>query len=120
MSGGKSVITPELVKRFNEDGAVVVRGVFSASWVEVVQRGIQRNLQEPSKYAEWLKVSESYVKSKNKISSKFYRFIQMCVCVCVCVCMYVCMYVCMCVCVYIYTHTHTHIHTYIHIHTHIY
>jgi hypothetical protein len=81
MIGEKSVITPELVKRFNEDGAVVVRGVFSAYWVEVVQRGIQRNLQEPSKYAEWLKVSESYVKSKNKISSKFRHFIQMCVCV---------------------------------------
>jgi len=79
MSGGKSIITPELVKRFNEDGAVVVRGVFSSYWVEVVQRGIQRNLQEPSKYAEWLKVSESYVKYKNKISSKFHHFIQMCV-----------------------------------------
>jgi len=74
MSGGKSVITPELVRRFNEDGAVVLRGVFSAYWVEVVQRGIQRNLQELSKYAEWLKVSESYVKSKNKISSKFANF----------------------------------------------
>jgi hypothetical protein len=75
MNGGKSIITPELIKRFNEDGAVVLRGVFSAYWVEVVQRGIQRNLQEPSKYAEWLKVSDSYLKYKHKISIKFNHFL---------------------------------------------
>jgi hypothetical protein len=70
MNSGKSFITPDLVKRFNEDGAVVLRGVFSAYWVEVVQQGIQRNLQESSRYAEWLKVSEINLKSKHKISSK--------------------------------------------------
>jgi hypothetical protein len=61
MTGDKSAITPELVKRFNEDGAVVLRGVFSAHWVELVQRGIQRNLEEPSGYAEWLRVSKMYL-----------------------------------------------------------
>jgi hypothetical protein len=57
MSGSRSIVTPELVKRFNEDGAVVLRGVFSAHWVQLVLQGIQRNLLEPSMHAEWLKVS---------------------------------------------------------------
>ncbi|XP_069688282.1 uncharacterized protein [Periplaneta americana] len=53
-----TILTPELMKRFHEDGAVVLRGVFSTYWVELVRRGIQRNLEKPSKYAEWLKTGE--------------------------------------------------------------
>ncbi|XP_069688283.1 uncharacterized protein [Periplaneta americana] len=55
-----TILTPELMKRFHEDGAVVLRGVFSTYWVELVRRGIQRNLEKPSKYAEWLKWVKFY------------------------------------------------------------
>ena len=51
------VITLETKERFQEDGAVVLRSVFSDYWIKLVQQGIQKNLENPSKYAEWLKVS---------------------------------------------------------------
>ncbi|KAJ9595518.1 hypothetical protein L9F63_013283 [Diploptera punctata] len=53
------MITPELKERFQEDGAVVLRSVFSDYWIEMVQRGIEKNLEKPSKYAEWLNTGEN-------------------------------------------------------------
>ena len=41
----------ELVDAFRRDGAVCVRGAFSAEDVELVRRGIERNLREPSERA---------------------------------------------------------------------
>jgi ectoine hydroxylase-related dioxygenase (phytanoyl-CoA dioxygenase family) len=39
---------PELVEAFRRDGAVCVRGAFSPEEVALVERGIERNLAEPS------------------------------------------------------------------------
>ena len=43
-----TVIDHETVQAFQRDGAVVVRGLFSADEVATVERGIERNLAEPS------------------------------------------------------------------------
>lgn len=36
---------------FRRDGAVVLRGVFSADWLDVMSRGVERNMRHPSQYA---------------------------------------------------------------------
>ncbi|XP_067011111.1 uncharacterized protein [Anabrus simplex] len=53
------VLSEELVRQFQEDGAVVLRGVFSNHWVDVVRRGIQHNLEKPSLNGQWLRASET-------------------------------------------------------------
>ena len=40
----------DLVKRYQEDGAVLMRGVFR-DWVKPLRRGLQRNLDAPNDYA---------------------------------------------------------------------
>ncbi|GLH05514.1 uncharacterized protein GBIM_11094 [Gryllus bimaculatus] len=54
-----SILTEETIHKFQNEGAVVLRGVFSPYWIQTVQKGIKKNLQNPSKYAQWLKTSES-------------------------------------------------------------
>jgi len=44
--------------RFAEDGAVCLRGVFSRQWVEMVRRGIDSNMANPSPFGESLKDRE--------------------------------------------------------------
>jgi ectoine hydroxylase-related dioxygenase (phytanoyl-CoA dioxygenase family) len=44
-------ITAEHVEAFSRDGAVCVRGAFSGDEIELVERGIERNLAEPSERA---------------------------------------------------------------------
>jgi ectoine hydroxylase-related dioxygenase (phytanoyl-CoA dioxygenase family) len=51
MIAGVATVTAELVDSFRRDGAVCVRGVFSAAEIALVERGIERNLAEPSKRA---------------------------------------------------------------------
>jgi ectoine hydroxylase-related dioxygenase (phytanoyl-CoA dioxygenase family) len=45
------VLTPELIEDFRRDGAVRVRGAFTPDEVALVERGIERNLAEPSERA---------------------------------------------------------------------
>jgi ectoine hydroxylase-related dioxygenase (phytanoyl-CoA dioxygenase family) len=42
--------TLELVKRFQADGAVCVRGAFDGHWLELARRGIDRNIATPSPF----------------------------------------------------------------------
>jgi len=46
------------VARFEKDGAIVLRNVFSKEWVEKVRAGIQINLEKPSQYSEKLALKE--------------------------------------------------------------
>lgn len=43
------------VERFQRDGAVVLRNVFTEDWVDKVCKGIAQNLASPSEYAECLR-----------------------------------------------------------------
>jgi ectoine hydroxylase-related dioxygenase (phytanoyl-CoA dioxygenase family) len=45
------VLTPDLIEDFRRDGAVRVRGAFTPDEVALVERGIERNLAEPSERA---------------------------------------------------------------------
>ena len=54
-------ISEEDIKQFSEDGAVVLRKVFSDDWVEKVKAGIEENLASPSEYSERLAVREGEV-----------------------------------------------------------
>ena len=45
------MLTPELIEDFRRDGAVRVRGAFTPDEVALVERGIERNLAEPSERA---------------------------------------------------------------------
>lgn len=49
------MIPEELVAKYNEDGAILLPGVFSPPWVEKVRAGIARNLESPSQYGEMLR-----------------------------------------------------------------
>ena len=44
-----------LRKEFQENGAVVIRGLFSNEWLEKVASGIDSNLGNPSQYSERVK-----------------------------------------------------------------
>ena len=45
------MLTPDLIEDFRRDGAVRVRGAFTPDEVALVERGIERNLAEPSERA---------------------------------------------------------------------
>ncbi|MFL6048769.1 MAG: phytanoyl-CoA dioxygenase family protein [Gaiellales bacterium] len=45
------MLTPDLIEDFRRDGAVRVRGAFTPNEVALVERGIERNLAEPSERA---------------------------------------------------------------------
>ncbi len=50
-------IDESLVDRYQQDGAVVVEGVFDDAWLEKIRRGIALNVARPSQYSERLMVS---------------------------------------------------------------
>ncbi|MFV0474922.1 MAG: phytanoyl-CoA dioxygenase family protein [Pikeienuella sp.] len=50
-------MTPGEVERFQEDGAICLRGAF-ADWVDVIAAGIARNMEEPGEYASENAVTE--------------------------------------------------------------
>jgi ectoine hydroxylase-related dioxygenase (phytanoyl-CoA dioxygenase family) len=52
-------LSEEDIRRFQEDGAVCLRGVFDEDWLRVVTAGVERNLAEPSPYAGTLKAGEN-------------------------------------------------------------
>lgn len=41
------LLSPEDIAAFHRDGALVVRGLFTAEEVEIIERGIERNLADP-------------------------------------------------------------------------
>jgi len=51
-------IPESAVQEFQRDGAVLLKGVFSQEWLDKVQEGISKNLENPSQYGERLKVGE--------------------------------------------------------------
>jgi len=42
-----SLIKEEDINAFERDGAVCVRGVFSQTWLDLIETGIKKNLQPP-------------------------------------------------------------------------
>jgi len=55
---GQAPVTDEQVTQFQEDGAILLRGVLSSDWVDRVRKGIETNLGSPSKYSERLAEKE--------------------------------------------------------------
>merc|ERR1711974_450975 len=55
---GQALVTDEQVAQFQEDGAILLRGVLSSEWVDIVQKGIEANLASPSQYSERLAEKE--------------------------------------------------------------
>ncbi|XP_037790621.1 uncharacterized protein LOC119585978 [Penaeus monodon] len=51
-------IHAEVVEQYQRDGAVLVKSVFSPSWVNKVRDGIMKNLEKPSQYSERLVAKE--------------------------------------------------------------
>lgn len=43
-----ATITPEMSKAFARDGVVLVKGLFSPDWVDVLRAGVERNMADPS------------------------------------------------------------------------
>ena len=48
-------LTQEDIARFQEDGAICLRRVFDNEWLAKVERGIEKNLAQPSQYSEKLR-----------------------------------------------------------------
>lgn len=44
------MLTDEDIRRYREDGAIVVRGVF-ADWIDIIAAGIEQNIRAPGPYA---------------------------------------------------------------------
>ncbi|XP_035681378.1 probable phytanoyl-CoA dioxygenase isoform X1 [Branchiostoma floridae] len=47
-------VDPEVLREYRENGAVCLRNVFSADWVDKVRKGIEKNKAHPSRYSESL------------------------------------------------------------------
>jgi hypothetical protein len=43
-------LDPQLAEDFEEDGAVLIKGLFR-DWVDTIRAGIERNMAEPGPYA---------------------------------------------------------------------
>jgi len=52
-------LSNEIIEQYNKDGAVFLRGIFSPKWVQVVKDGLAKNVENPSKFSESLKVNKS-------------------------------------------------------------
>lgn len=48
-------VAAEDIDKFQEDGAIVLRGVFSQEWIDAARIGIHKTMKNPSQYAEMLK-----------------------------------------------------------------
>ena len=52
-------LSQEQVERYQEDGAILLKGVFDKAWIESIKAGIQKNMEEPSPYGERLKAKDN-------------------------------------------------------------
>ena len=48
-------LTDQLIQQFQEDGAVLLKGVFNEDWVKVVRTAIQKSMDNPSSFSEMLR-----------------------------------------------------------------
>jgi len=48
------LVTEAEIERFQRDGAILLRNVFSKQWIETAKAGIERNQARPSQYSERL------------------------------------------------------------------
>ena len=55
---GEGIVSEDIVRQFQVDGAVCIRQAFDPHWVSIVEAGVSRNLAEPSDYAGTLKAGE--------------------------------------------------------------
>merc|ERR1719167_1795910 len=51
-------VSEDQVQRFQEEGAILVKGALSHHWIQKIEAGIQRNLENPSEYSENLKIGQ--------------------------------------------------------------
>lgn len=51
---GSQAVTANDIEAFQRDGAICLRQAFDQRWLDLIARGIERNLAEPSAYAESL------------------------------------------------------------------
>lgn len=58
-----SVVTPEHVKTYKEDGAVFLPGVISQTWLDLIEIGLERNMRSPGPFG---------INIKNKGSGQFF------------------------------------------------
>ncbi|XP_063965086.1 uncharacterized protein LOC129274676 [Lytechinus pictus] len=51
-------LNEEIIREFSENGAVCLRQAFSKEWLDVVEKGIERNMKDPGKNMEILQSEE--------------------------------------------------------------
>jgi len=66
-------VTEEQINTFYQDGAILLKNVFSEEWVEKVKTGIEKNLANPSQYSEKLALKEGQVGSNQKQLEKYFK-----------------------------------------------
>jgi len=66
-------VTEEQINTFYQDGAILLKNVFSEEWVEKVKTGIEKNLENPSQYSEKLALKEGQVGSNQKQLEKYFK-----------------------------------------------
>ncbi|XP_070565051.1 probable phytanoyl-CoA dioxygenase [Ptychodera flava] len=49
------MVTEDIIREYEENGAVCLRGVFNNYWVDMARKGIEKTLANPSQYSENLK-----------------------------------------------------------------
>lgn len=49
---GEAAVPPAAVEAYAQEGAVCLRGLFAAEWLELLARGVERNLAEPGPFAK--------------------------------------------------------------------
>ena len=51
----RTTLDQNFINEFQQNGVVCIRGAFDSSWRDLVQKGIEKNLEKPSKYCDMLK-----------------------------------------------------------------
>lgn len=49
------LISQELIAQFQENGAVLLKGVFDDKWVELARESIRKTMENPSEFSEMLR-----------------------------------------------------------------
>ena len=44
----------DVIEKFNNNGVVCLRGVFDDYWLKLVEHGVKKNMQSPSKWHDWI------------------------------------------------------------------
>ena len=54
-----SLISKEQIDQFQNDGAILLKGVFDDKWVELAKRAIKVTMENPSSFSEMLRPNEN-------------------------------------------------------------